>query len=331
MSSDEWQRDGESELDGSDGHAVIASPGEVIEEIAATHGDVPSAHLRALSEPEDETVAAFISLWPRIAAERRRDVLASLERIVAEDPTLDFHRIHLSALRDEDAATRILAVRGLWEEDRVEYMHLLIEQLRDDPGATVRAAVADVLGQWVVGAEFGLLSDDDADQLSSALREVAEDINEEDEVRGRALEALGACSEQSVTELIGELYEAGNQRMRLASLRAMGRNADDSWLPVLLYNFNDDDPEIRAVAATAAGELLLEAAIDPLTELLDDDEEDIQIAAIHALGEIAGDDVERVLTAILGRPEPHLVAAAQEALNGVRMLGAELSDDEAGE
>ena len=43
--------------------------------------------------------------------------------------TLDFHRIHLTALRDQDAATRILAVRGLWEEEKLEYMHLLIGQV----------------------------------------------------------------------------------------------------------------------------------------------------------------------------------------------------------
>lgn len=306
--------------------APLAPPSEVIAEIASGTADVSSERLRALSEPDNGTLAAFVGLWPQIEAERRRDVLAWLERLAADDATLDFHRIHLTALRDEDAATRMLAVRGLWEEERVEYMHLLIEQVRDDPEATVRATVADVLGQWVIAGEFGVLSDDDVDILSSCLREAVEDAREEDEVRARALEALGANSHESTAEAVGEAYEAGTHRMRLASLRAMGRNASDDWLPVLLYNFDDEDLEIRVAAAIATGQLLLEAAIDPLAELLEDDSEEVQLAAIEALGEIAGDDAERVLTAILGRPEAHLVEAASAALSGVRMLSIEFDD-----
>ena len=328
MSTDEPRLDEFEDED--DAPAPAVKPAEVIEEIAMTSGAVSSERLRALSEPDDTELALVVALWPRIEAERRREVLASLERLGDEDPTLDFHRVHLTAIRDTDAATRILAVRGLWEQDRVEYMYLLIEQVRDDPEATVRTTVADVLGQWVVGGEFGVLSDDDVDRLSSTLREAVDDIDEEEEVRARALEELGAHSHESVAELIGEAYETGSQRMRLASLRAMGRNAADEWLPVLLYNFDDDDAEIRAAAAAAAGALLMEAAIDPLTELLDDDEEDVQIAAVDALGEIAGDDAERVLTAILGRPELHLVEAAQRALAGVRMLSIEFDDPEDG-
>jgi HEAT repeat protein len=298
-------------------------PAEVIDEIAANRGAVAFTRLRSLSAPSDESIAIFVSLWPRVPPERRREVLASLQQLGDEDSTLDFHRIHLSALRDEDAATRILAIRGLWEQDRLEYMHLLLDQVRDDAEATVRAACADALGQWVVGAEFGLLSDDESDHLCSLLREVVDDINEEDEVRGRALEAVGARSEESVSELISEAYETGTLRMRLASLRAMGRNADDNWLPVLIYNFDDADTEIRAAAAEAAGELLLEDAIDPLTSLIDDADEDVQLAAIHALGEIAGAGAERVLSAVLARPEQRLVEAAQEALDGVRVLAAD--------
>ena len=313
-------------LEDDEPRAPLAPPSEVIAEIAADSGDVSSERLRALSEPDNSTLAAFIGLWPQLPPQRRRDVLAWLERLGEDDVTLDFHRIHLTALRDEDPATRILAVRGLWEEDKVEYMPLLITQVRDDTEATVRAAVTDALGRWVIAGEFGVLSDDDVDVLTSALREAIEDAREEDEVSARALEALGANSHESTAEAIGEAYEAGNQRMRLASLRAMGRNAADDWLPVLLYNFDDEDMDIRIAAARASGELLMEAAIDPLTELLEDDSEEVQLAAIGALGEIAGDDAERVLTAILGRPEAHLVEAASAALNGVRMLSIEFDD-----
>ena len=335
MTSDEQRFDGPEFVDNLDdlddnapGEEPRVSVTEVIESIASETAAVTFDHLRALSGPTDETTAAFVSLWPAVTARRRREVLASLQQLADGDPTLDFHRIHLSALRDEDAATRILAVRGLWEQERVEYMRLLIDQLLDDAQATVRAAIADVLGQWVVAGEFGLLSEDDADHLSSTLREVVELSTEEDEVRARALEALGASSLASVAEAIGEAYEAGTLRMRLASLRAMGRNARDEWLPVLLYNFDDGDADIRAAAAIAAGQLLLESAIDPLTALLEDEEEEVQVAAVSAIGEIGGDDAERLLTALLGRNEQWLAKAAEEALAGVRMPTADFIDED---
>ena len=208
--------------------------------------------------------------------------------------------------------------------ERVESQNYL---LRDDQEATVRAEIADVLGEWVVGAEFGMLSADEGDLLCSALRELIEDVNEEDELRGRALEALGARSEEWVSEVISEAYELGSHRLRLAALRAMGRNADDNWLPVLLHNFDDVDSEVRAAAATAAGQLLLDSALDPLTELISDAEEEVQVAAVYAIGEIAGDEAERVLTAVLGRSEQRLADAACAALDGATLLRVDLAAD----
>ena len=95
---------------------------------------------------------------------------------------------------------------------------------------------------------------------------------------------------------------------------------------MLLYCFGDEHLEVRAAAAIAAGQLLLEEAIDPLTALLEDDEPEVQVAAIQSIGEIAGPEAERVLTALLGRSERHLARAAQETLNGLRMLGVEYED-----
>ena len=95
--------------------------------------------------------------------------------------------------------------------------------------------------------------DEDAETLAATLRDVIEDIEESDEVRGRALEALGAFSDESTGELISEQYEIGSHRMRLAALRAMGRSASEGWLEVLIYHFDDEDSEVRAVSAEAAG------------------------------------------------------------------------------
>ena len=305
------------ELDAS----VDAPAAEVVLAEIASDAPLELPRLRALAGPSDTIVAGFVELWPRVPAERRREALALLQQLSEEDPTLDFHRIHLTAFRDADPATRILAIRGIVEEETVEYMRLLAAQLRDDGEPSVRAELADALGVWVLSMEFELIDEDDGDLLTSALREAVEDVNEEEEVRGRALEALGASSEEEVKELIGESYELGSHRMRVAALRAMGRNASDDWLPVLLFNFDDDDAEIRAIAAVAAGQLLMEDAVPPLTQLIDDTDEDVQIAAIAAIGEIGDDECERILNRLVEESsEPHIRDAASDALAQLQVL-----------
>jgi HEAT repeat protein len=304
------------------------SPEEVLAELK--QGRMPElSRLRALSEPSDDVLRQCIELWPALDPARRREVLASLEHLAEDDGTVDFHRIALTALRDPDTATRILAVRALWHEERPDYMRLLAQLLHDDSAAAVRAEVATVLGQFVIAMEFGILSEADSETLIAALRDTIENVEEQDEVRGRALESLGASSEEATAELISEIYELGSHRMRVASLRAMGRNASDGWLDVLIYHFDDDDAEIRAVAAEAAGQLLLDEAVDPLVMLAQEDkDEDVQVAAILALGEIANEEVEHILTRWMSeRGEPRIREALQEALAGVHLMTAQVLDD----
>jgi HEAT repeat protein len=151
-----------------------------------------------------------------------------------------------------------------------------------------------------------------------------EDVTEDDEVRGTALEAVGASSDEWVGELIAEQYETGSTRMRLASVVAMGRHGSDDWLPVLIQSFEDDDDDVRAGAATAAGHLLLEAAIEPLTLLLDEDQEpEVQVAAIRALGEIGGEDAEEILKRLLESSEEHIVEAAELAIEESQMMAVD--------
>ncbi len=306
----------------------LPAPEQVLAEIR--QGNMPElSHFRALSELSDDLLRECMSLWPALDPARRREVLATMERLSEDDSTLDFHRIALTALRDPDTATRILAVRALLHEERPEYMRILAQLLQDDPAAAVRSEITNVLGQFVIAMEFGMISEADAETLIAALRDCIENVEEQDEVRGRALEALGAASDESTAELISEMYELGSHRMRVASLRAMGRNASDGWLDVLIYHFDDEDAEIRAVAAEAAGQLLLDEAVDPLVMLAQEDkDEDVQVAAILALGEIANEEVEHILSRwARERSEPRIREALQEALAGVHLMTAQFVDD----
>ncbi|MFA7249245.1 MAG: HEAT repeat domain-containing protein [Dehalococcoidia bacterium] len=328
-SEDGPTEDGPTE-DGEDARAQNLDPAVVLAEIRGGQ-PLDRARLRALSEPDRDTLAGCLRLWPAIDPARRREVLAAMQQLEEDEAALDFHRVGLTALRDPDPATRMLAVRGLREQDRAEYMRLLAAQLRDDPVPMVRVEIAKALGSFVIAMEFGLLPDDDAETLTAALRDAVEDVEETDDVRGSALEALGAWSDESTAEMISDLYEVGGPILRLAAIRAMGRNASEGWLDLLIYHFDDEDADMRAAAAEAAGQLLLDEAVDPLVMLATEDkDEDVQVAAIHALGEIGNEEVERILTRWLKeRRAPHIQDAIREALAEVHVITAEMMDGRA--
>ncbi|MCY4640670.1 MAG: HEAT repeat domain-containing protein [Chloroflexi bacterium] len=327
---------GEEALEGAEEDAESAvAPGEVLAELEAG-GPLPSRErLRSLSGAPDDVLSRFVALWPRLDPERRRALLTALMSLGEEDATLDFHRISLTALLDGDAATRILAVRGLRDEERPEYLRLLLDRLREEGTPAVRAELADVLGRFVVSMEFGMLDEDDSSLLAGGLRDVAEEVTEPDELRARALEALGASGEEWVSELIADFYQSGSDRLRLGALRAMGRNARDEWLPVLLAAFEEEDPELRAAAATSAGVLLLDDAVDPLLLLaLGDGEPEVQLAAVAALGEIGTTLAIRVLRRLTREGPSGVAETAREALSRAEMVplsGFEAAGDGGGE
>ena len=82
------------------------------------------------------------------------------------------------------------------------------------------------------------------------------------------------------------------------------------------------------MAAEAAGQLLVDAAVDPLVMLAQEDrDEDVQIAAIRALGEIGSQEAEHVLSRWLKeRREPQIQAAIRDALAEVQLATAEMID-----
>ena len=315
-------------LGGGEDARRLPPPGEVLDAVADEASALPIADLPSLSAPDDAVAGRVLALLPSLPPQRRRDLLAALQGLAADDVALDFDRIHLAALLDGDAATRILAIRGLWEHDRHEYAGLLTGLVRDDGDAGVRAEAAAALGNFVVGIEFGMLPADLAESVTEALRDRVEDVTEDDAVRAAALEAAGACSEEWVAELIAEQYGTGATRMRVAAVAAMGRHGSDDWLPVLVQSFADEDDEVRAAAASSAGRLLLEQAIEPLTLLLDEEQEpEVQVAAVRALGEIAGEEAEAILLRLRESDEEHVAEAAELALDESRMMAADFASE----
>jgi HEAT repeat protein len=101
-----------------------------------------------------------------------------------------------------------------------------------------------------------------------------------------------------VRDLIEDAYSSGERRLQISAVHAMGRSADADWLPTIVEEMHNEDPEMRFEAAQAAGELGEEDIIPELASLTQDEDAEVQEAAIAALGHIGGPAARSVLHSV---------------------------------
>ena len=278
-----------------------------------------------LSHLADEEERAFLDAWLEIGTERRRQVVRQLGELAEDNVELNFDAIFLACISDADPEVRAFAIRGLWEYEQRDLIEPLIGLLQSDDSALVREEAALALGRFVLQCEFGSLPNRYFRQVEQALRRTIDDDSQELEVRGRALEAIGACSLPWVREAIDRAYRSNNDRLRVSGIHAMGRNCDPSWLPILFKELKSDDPEMRYEAALACGSLAEEAAVPHLAPLLEDEDIEVREVTIAALGEIGGRQARAVLLRYLEDPSRSMREAVQEALSLVDSVDDPLS------
>ncbi len=296
-----------------------------LSELADLKQPLKTARLSRLSHLDQDEQRVLAECWPTLPLERRRAVLERITALAEDNPELDFDAVFLTALRDTDGVARRLAVEGLWEHEERDVIPLLVRLVRSDPDAGVRAAAALALGRFVLLAEFGEVRPGDAVCITDTLRAVIDDTAENVEVRGRAVEAIGACSQPWVRGIIERAYTSGEPRLVVSALHAMGRSADRYWLPTLFQEVTSADPELRYEAAGALGAIEDPEAVPYLAPLLDDEDSEVQEAAIQALGEIGGREAIRLLRRRLADADERVRAAVEAALEQ-----AEFGDDPLG-
>jgi len=289
-----------------------------ISDLADSSQPLRAAWLATLSNLDRERTDELARLFERTSVERRREIAQRLIDLSEDDATLDFEAIFVLLLGDTEADLRRLAIDGLWESDDRTLLDPFLMLLGADPDAGVRAAAASLLGNWVLRGEFDEIRPADNARILSALRSVAVDPELPAELRGRAVEALGASSEGWVRELIERSYRDPAPALQVAALHAMGRNSDPAWLPTLYRELGSAEPQRRFEAAEAVGEIGEEEAVPRLEPLIDDPDQEVQEQAIRALGEIGGRSALDVLGRRAHDADPRIAEAVQAAIAAAR-------------
>ena len=270
------------------------------------------------SELDDIELSRFGEAWTEMDGSRRYLIITDLTELAGDNVDLNFDAIYKIALRDEEPELRSAALKGLNEYEGRDLIPVLVDVLRNDPDADVRREAAVTLGRYALAAELGQLPPDDLAMIREALFESAEDLEEDEIVRGRAIEALGAISGEETENLIESIYEEDNMWLKIGAVDAMGRSCNPMWIPLILREMENVVPEMRHAAAFAAGEIGEDDAVEALKRMaVMDPDREVQLAAVHSLGEIGGAQAKVALKAVLFEGEESLEEAVQEAISEI--------------
>ncbi len=290
---------------------------EIITDLANSKKPLLNSRLAELSNLDLHDLELFEQAWAAFTAKRRRQIIYRLVELASDNVELNFDSIFKKCLEDQNADVRSEAIEGLWESEEASLIEPLINLLEQDTSEKVQSAAATALGKFATLAEYKKLRPHHTARASQALLSAINDKNRPVEVRRRALESAAPLSFTRVHEAIMEAYQSGNTKLRVSSIYAMGRNCHPSWLPVLLNELENDDPEIRYEAVGACGELEEIEAVPHLIELVNDPDTDVRLATIQALGKIGGAEARQCLKRCLDNPDQATSQAAEQALKEI--------------
>ena len=282
--------------------------------------------LHRLSDLTPENLREFCRVWPSIGEERRRLIVRHLADFSEENFEVDFTDLFAFCLVDESEEVRSASLDGLWDTERLTLIQPIVDIMIDDENVQVRALAAATLGHFVLSAEWQQLPSRRVKLVIRELLAILDDSSTPLAVRRSALESIAASSHERVPQLIENAYQSGDLELQISSLYAMGRSADDAWLPEIIDEMSNYSFEMRLEAARAAGNIGHSDTIQSLGELLVDDELEVRLAAVTSLGKIGGFRAQELLETLADDPEfGELQEAARDSMEEMTWLGGEIN------
>ncbi len=295
----------------------------VIGVISSGQVDLEPEDLHAVSRLSSNSETVIRENLSELESVSRFALLERLHQVGSEFGGYDFTVLFSTMMSDDDVAVRTLAVNGLATCETAGATATLLTVARsEEEDAEVRREAVTALGEVAMRLELGWASSEAADEVVEALREIAEDVREDEQIRASAVSGVGVVTAPWVPELIEEAFESDAAALHLGAVQAMGRSADVFWLPVLEGSLVAEDEDERLAAVQAIGEIGSEDGAPMLLELFDDpsSSEELIQGAVAALGEIGSEEAVEELQRLKTHPDPTVRATAQAALEEATWL-----------
>jgi len=226
-----------------------------------------------------------------------------------------FEPLYARLMDDESPRVRAEALAALWEVADETYIEPIMLKAENDPDTAVRARAASVLGIYVFEGvvETGL---DHARYLEvrKFLLDLANDPDEDLEVRRMAIEALSFDTDEEVCDLIEWAYQHSSPKVRLSAMLAMGRSGSARWHDRILDALESKDTKMKLEAIKSAGEAHLVEATPKLRALTRDPEKEVRLEAIWALSHTGGPGALETLEMCAQSPDAETRQVAVSAI-----------------
>ncbi|MCX6012084.1 MAG: HEAT repeat domain-containing protein [Chloroflexi bacterium] len=288
-----------------------------LDELKDTTKNLQISKLANFSELSAEEIILLKNKWNSIDIERRRQIVEQLVELTMSNYNFDFDDVFQVLLEDSDNAVKLKAVEGLSESDDTAIISPLLHLIKTDKEETTRAAATAAMSKFTVLAEVGKLPTCRASRIEGVLMNLIRNRSEQTEVRRRAIEAIAPLSRPDVKEIINHAYSSKNAKLKRSGICAMGRNCDPAWIPILVKELVNTDPELRLEAVVACGEIGAVEAIPRLIKLVRDPDKQIRLAAITSLGNIGSEEAKSVIKKCLNDPDDGIKEAASAALEEI--------------
>lgn len=267
-------------------------------DLLRTPSAITRSRLRIFSDLRDRDYTPFWTHWMHIPAEGRTRIITLMNEISEDNLELNFRMVMSWALNDPIAEIRQRAVDGLSEEEHPRIIEPLLACLSNDTSMAVRSQAAIALAKFTALVGYGELRGASADTLVTTLRQLLDTHRDTPDVYRRILEALGSVADDQINTAIQQAWQSTDTTLRESALVAMGRSADEQWLPTVRSALRHNHAAIRFEAANACAEYGDTAApfVPLLIDLASEDDNEVATAAINALGQIADERSIRALT-----------------------------------
>ncbi|MCC7107519.1 MAG: HEAT repeat domain-containing protein [Chloroflexi bacterium] len=286
---------------------------------ALRSGIVPSREaLVGLAHLMPEQAGRLSHPWSGLPTAAKVRLLVQLHEAETNNLRLDFNEVYRLGMNDPDPVVRRGAVLAVVEDSGEALETRLVSMLAEDPDPGARMAAAQRLGDLARAGELGEISPVRARRVRAALLAAVQGPDQGLGLRAAALVSLGYFSDSTVQNLIGISY--GDERLKGAAVRSMGRSADEAWTDWLIRDLSSADDELRLAATEACGQVGDERAVGSLIPLVDDEEVGIRLAAVRSLGEIGGEEAREALLYAIAGSDEKVSEAAEAALDSMESL-----------
>lgn len=214
----------------------------------------------------------------------------------------------------ENDDLRVEAFRSVLEHPTDTRVAGLCELLPEEPEELARESMVLSLGNLARSRPSDVIRDTFVQELDDPSAQV----------RQRAIEALTAFDEPSVTGKLLPFATSNSRNERHAALYVLKDRKDDRIAAAVIPLLDHEDVTTRGYAADALLVNPAEAAVEPLGKrLLEDDELQVRYRAARVLAAIGGEEALKLLREALPDENEETVRSAIES--GIRQIEAEES------